>query len=66
MLEPLEYFPEIGRSLEDVRPELRALLGVWRWMLVLHVHDYVHDAEADRVVVVAIEDGRSSSAVMNR
>lgn len=62
VLEPLEYFPEIGRSLEDVRPGLRALLGVWRWMLVL----YVHDAEADRVVVVAIEDGRSSSAVTNR
>lgn len=62
MLEPLECFPEMGRSLEDVRPGLRALLGVWRWMLVL----YIYDPDAERVVVVGVEDGRSSSAVTNR
>lgn len=62
VLEPLEEFPKMGRSLEDIRPGLRALIGVWRWMLVL----YVRDTEPDRVVVVGIEDGRSSSAVTNR
>ena len=37
----------------------RFLLGTWRWMLIV----YVHDEDVDRVTVIGIEDARSASAV---
>jgi hypothetical protein len=35
-----------------------SVLGPWRWLLMV----YAFDESEDRVVVVAIEDGRSSTA----
>lgn len=37
---------------------MRFLLGPWRWMLL--VHEY--DEATDRVVVLTVQDARSSSA----
>lgn len=59
LLRPLARFPEMGAALEPGAPSpgLRFLLGPWRWMLIVYV------ILGDRVVVVAIEDGRSSNTV---
>lgn len=59
LLRPLERFPEMGASLERGAPApgLRFVLGPWRWMLLIYT------ILEDRVVVVAIEDGRNSNAV---
>jgi len=56
-LEPLERFPLLGQELTGRWTGFRFLLGPWRWMLIL----YAHLEEEDRVVVVTIQDGRSSS-----
>jgi plasmid stabilization system protein ParE len=58
-LRTLEDFPHIGAPLGGRWQGFRFLLGPWRWMLV--VYEYFDDEE--RVVVVAIQDGRSSRAV---
>lgn len=39
-------------------PDLRFLLGPWRWMILV----YGYDAERDRAVVVTIQDARSSES----
>jgi plasmid stabilization system protein ParE len=57
-LRPLKDFPHIGAALHDRWQEFRFLLGPWRWMLI--VYEYFEDD--DRVVVVTIQDGRSSRA----
>ena len=59
VLRPLARFPEMGAPLDPGAPVpgLRFLLGPWRWMLIVYV------VLEDRVVVVAIEDARSSNAV---
>ena len=59
LLRQLDRFPELGAALEPGAPlpGLRFLLGPWRWMLI------VYTILEDRVVVIAIEDGRSSNAV---
>jgi plasmid stabilization system protein ParE len=57
-LRPLEDFPYIGAPLEGRWQGFRFLLGPWRWMLI--VYEYF-EAEK-RVVVVTIQDGRSSGA----
>lgn len=59
ILRPLARFPEMGAALEPgaMSRGLRFLLGPWRWMLI------VYTVLGDRVVVVAIEDARSSNAV---
>jgi hypothetical protein len=46
--------PELGGRWEG----FRFLLGPWRWMLLI----YVFVEPEDRVVVVTIQDARSSSA----
>ena len=46
--------PELGGRWEG----FRFLLGPWRWMLLI----YVFVEPEDRVVVVTIQDGLSSSA----
>jgi mRNA-degrading endonuclease RelE of RelBE toxin-antitoxin system len=58
-LRTLEDFPHIGAPLGGRWQGFRFLLGPWRWMLI--VYEYFDDEE--RVVVVAIQDGRSSRAV---
>jgi plasmid stabilization system protein ParE len=58
ILRPLAGFPEMGAALEPGAPSpgLRFILGPWRWMLIIYT------ILGDRVVVVAIEDGRTSNA----
>jgi hypothetical protein len=57
-LRALERFPRIGRELDGAWTPFRCILGPWRWMLV--VYDY--DSVADEVLIVTIQDARSSSA----
>ena len=57
-LRPLEDFPYIVAPLEGHWQGFRFLLGPWRWMLI--VYEYLEEEE--RVVVVTIQDGRSSQA----
>jgi hypothetical protein len=57
-LRSLEGFPRLGPELTGRWTGLRFILGPWRWMLL--VYTYI-EAE-DRVVVVTIQDARSSAA----
>ena len=57
-LRPLRRFPRLGPELRGRWRELRFVLGPWRWMLIV----YVFIEDDDRVVVVTIQDARSSSA----
>jgi hypothetical protein len=54
----LERFPMIEPVLGGRWKGCRVLLGPWRWMLLVYVH---LDAE-DRVVVVSVQDARSSTS----
>jgi hypothetical protein len=54
----LERFPLIGRELEGCWTPYRFLLGPWRWLLIV----YFYDRREDIVLVVTIQDARSSSA----
>jgi plasmid stabilization system protein ParE len=54
----LGRFPLIGPALSGRWSGLRFLLGPWRWMLLVYV--YIDDE--DRVVIVTIQDARSSIA----
>jgi plasmid stabilization system protein ParE len=57
-LRSLEQFPLIGRELEGAWEGMRFLIGPWPWMVIV----YVHDDEMDSVTIVAVHDGRTSSA----
>lgn len=57
-LAPLSEFPRLGPELTGRWHGLRFLLGPWRWMLL--VYEFVEDE--DRVIVLTIQDARSSSA----
>ncbi len=57
-LRPLERFPLLGRALEGRWRPFRFLLGPWRWLLIL----YVYDEREDVVLVVTLQDARSSAA----
>ena len=57
-LRVLEQFPRIGRQLEGRWPPMRAILGPWRWMLII----YSYEEPADVVLIVAFRDARSSAA----
>lgn len=57
-LRVLEGFPLIGRELEGRWQSYRFVLGPWRWLLIV----YVYDQQEDAVLVVTIQDARSSSA----
>jgi plasmid stabilization system protein ParE len=57
-LGPLRRFPRLGPELSGRWRDFRFLLGPWRWMLIVYVF-----LEGDaRVVVVTIQDARSSTA----
>ena len=60
-LRALERFPLIGRNLDRRWGDLRFVVGPWRWLLIV----YAYEQDADRVLVVAIQDARSSAAVTN-
>lgn len=57
-LVPLRRFPRLGPQLTGRWKDFRFVLGPWRWMLIV----YVFIENDDRVVVVTIQDARSSSA----
>jgi plasmid stabilization system protein ParE len=56
-LEPLGEFPRLGPELTGRWRGTRFVLGPWRWMLLV----YEHIESEDRVVVLTIQDARSSS-----
>jgi hypothetical protein len=58
-LRPLERFPLLGPSLTGRWEGFRFVLGPWRWMVLV----YAVLEPGDRVVVVTIQDARSSTAV---
>jgi plasmid stabilization system protein ParE len=60
-LQPLRTFPLLGPELHGRWEGYRFLVGPWRWMILV----YRHLAEEDRVVVVTIQDARTSSAATN-
>ena len=60
-LRPLSTFPLLGPALHGRWENYRFVVGPWRWMILV----YRHFAEGDRVVVVTIQDARTSSAVTN-
>jgi hypothetical protein len=55
----VERFPSIGRRLGGQWQDFRFVVGPWRWLLIV----YVHDERRDVVFVVSIQDARSSTAV---
>lgn len=57
-LAPLRRFPRLGPHLGGRWRQFRFVLGPWRWMLIV----YVFLEDDDRVVVVTIQDARSSAA----
>lgn len=61
-LQPLVDFPRLGAELTGRWQGFRFVLGPWRWMLL--VYEY-HEAD-DRVVILTVQDARSSSASTNR
>jgi hypothetical protein len=57
-LRGLQRYPLMGPALSGRWEGFRFVLGPWRWMLLV----YVYMETDERVVVVTIQDGRSSSA----
>jgi plasmid stabilization system protein ParE len=57
-LDSLSRFPLLGRELEGRWSPFRFILGPWRWMLIVYVYDELEDL----VLVLTIQDARSSSA----
>ena len=57
-LRSLERFPKLGPQLAGRWDGFRFILGPWRWLILV----YVYIEAEDRVVVVTIQDGRSSEA----
>lgn len=57
-LRSLGQFPRLGTELEGEEwAGFRFVLGPWRWMVIV----YEVDGD-DRVVIVTVQDGRSSNA----
>ena len=57
-LEPLQRFSRLGPELAGHWQGFWFILGPWRWMLLV----YVFDEDRDRVVVVTVQDPRTSTA----
>ena len=53
----LERFPLLGSQLRGRWSEFRFVLGPWRWVILV----YVYFPDEERVVIVTIQDGRSST-----
>lgn len=58
-LRVLEQFPNIGRRLDGLWHPMRFILGPWRWMLIV----YSFEESSNLVLVLTIQDARSSAAV---
>ena len=61
-LRALERFPLMGPELGGRWEGFRFLLGPWRWLLLV----YIFIESEDRVVVVTVQDARSSAAATAR
>jgi hypothetical protein len=61
-LRALERFPLMGPALSGRWQGLRFLIGPWRWLVLV----YVFIEPEDRVVVVTVQDARSSTAATTR
>ncbi len=61
-LEPLRTFPLLGPALHGRWEGFRFVVGPWRWLILV----YRHFPEENRVVVVTIQDARSSNAVTDQ
>jgi hypothetical protein len=59
-LQSLAQLPNIGPALTGRWDGFRFILGPWRWLILVYV---LIEAE-DRVVVVTIQDARSSTAAI--
>jgi hypothetical protein len=57
-LRALERFPLMGPALSGRWEGFRFVLGPWRWLLLV----YVFIEPEDKVVVVTVQDARSSTA----
>ena len=57
-LRSLARFPNLGPALAGRWEGFRFILGPWRWLILV----YVCIESQDRVVVVTIQDARSSTA----
>jgi hypothetical protein len=57
-LRGLERFPLMGPALSGRWEAFRFMLGPWRWLILV----YVFIEAEDRVVVVTVQDARSSTA----
>jgi plasmid stabilization system protein ParE len=55
---PLARFPRLGPELGGRWSSFRFILGPWRWMLVVYTHLEVEN----RLVIVTVQDARSSSS----
>jgi plasmid stabilization system protein ParE len=56
---PLSRFPRLGPELGGRWSGFRFILGPWRWMLIV----YLYLEDEDRVIIVTIQDARSSRDV---
>ena len=61
-LRTLERFPLAGRALLGRWEGTRFLIGPWPWMIIV----YSFDEPDDAVYVIAVHDGRNSSAATDR
>jgi plasmid stabilization system protein ParE len=61
-LRSLAQFPSVGPALSGRWEGLRFILGPWRWLILVYL---VIETE-DRVVVVTIQDARSSTAATTK
>ena len=61
-LAPLERFPRFGPALDPATPEVRFMLGPWRWLIIV----YAYRERDDLVAVLAFEDGRSARTATAR
>jgi plasmid stabilization system protein ParE len=57
-LRPLTEFPLLGAALLGRWEGFRFILGPWRWLVIV----YAFESDTDQVLVVTIQDGRSSQA----
>ena len=59
-LRPLARFPNIGPALAGRWDGFRFVLGPWRWMILVYV--VIEDEDEGRVVIVTVQDARTSVA----
>jgi plasmid stabilization system protein ParE len=59
---PLQRFPRLGPTLDAAAPEVRFLLGPWRWLVIVYAYREIDDV----VVVLTFEDGRSARSATAR